>query len=135
MHSLDPEAWQTVRGMIINELSSRFSLGYLAAELLGPSSVRTPAIISACVSPCVSLCVCLGVSVCLCVPLCVLLCVSLCVSVCASCLFVPLCVYALHVVRSRCKRANSFSDLRTNRATRVPTQSIVLYNSTSHFGN
>ena len=40
MHSLDPEAWKNVRGMIINELSSRFSLGYLAEELLGPSSVQ-----------------------------------------------------------------------------------------------
>lgn len=40
MYSLDPEAWKNVRGMIINELSSRFSLGYLAEELLGPSSVQ-----------------------------------------------------------------------------------------------
>ena len=40
MHSLDPEAWQTVRGMIINELSSRFSLGYLAEELLGSQHVQ-----------------------------------------------------------------------------------------------
>ncbi len=40
MHSLDPDAWATVRGMILNELSSRFSLGYLAAELLGSGSVQ-----------------------------------------------------------------------------------------------
>ena len=40
MHSLDPDAWAAVRGMILNELSERFSLGYLAAELLGSGSVQ-----------------------------------------------------------------------------------------------
>ena len=40
MHSLDPNTWSAVRGMILNELSERFSQGYLAAELLGSGSVQ-----------------------------------------------------------------------------------------------
>ena len=33
LHCLDKTHWQSVRGMILNELSSRFSKGYLAEEL------------------------------------------------------------------------------------------------------
>ena len=40
MHALDSKAWEHVRGMILNELSARFSLGYLAADILGSKAVE-----------------------------------------------------------------------------------------------